>query len=1034
MNKTNKKGFTLVELLVVIAILAILATVSVVGYTAFIERATVSNDENVAAQLNQFLTAMKADSTGDFYGKEVTPDNVWKVVDTMLKENGSLTELKPQSLDYGYNYYFKFSGNEVDGYQGGEIVVLKDIASTSPLEKLSKVFADDTKKYNGMPGFFYDQDNNLYFFIDTTGTKLSIAIRGFYTFDGIETEGDQTAWDVFQEAVDKAAQNGEPDYRDNLNSTIFVTKGDNKVTEEGVKKNAVIHDGVNSIKDSEGVDFSNVENMNIPDSVQVIDNGVLGQLDGATITTDKTPEEIKGMIFEDNSTGSSATITIKSGSTTITITITGDKNEIKNNGQDVEGEYFSNPMTDFDAKFTASVENKVSGNYVAWDVKTFEVEMFNPTGEKGGLPVSESKIEWSSDDATVTVASNGTITIAKNPNEDGFTSNVTIKVKSEEGVEKAFTVNFVYLESVTYTLDGKDIIANSDIDLLYGAENISSYTLVQGFKTNVDVPDQMVLDTAAKIVNADSKFELNGETLTLKSSTSYGTEALAVQPGKYDYLKKSVSTTLFNADSLVFHKDNENIQFVGNTGAEITAGDLFKLNLNDSDIPDDAQIWLITELGDTKFSLKNNVSMATEIASTTKINLDSNDWKSTKITFKANGGADFTSDNNAVVTAVIVSAAESIRISDQHTIRIVDGKNVRSFSDLNSDSNNVLISKLSGTTSFELNKGKTLYGNGFVIDFTKYDDTKTSVEALIYLDGAIIDNTKIIGNAYKSSDFVYQDPQKSAYGSSLVKALDGSTVKNSYLANTRSPLKIAGSVVVENSVIFGGNYANIDVSEKATALTLKGTITTINQVTKDTPDTVGFGIAVDIFAPANTKIDLTDCTLKQFNYVKQSDASKLPSVTMDFSIEDVTVVVGDEVKTLLNSTAHHQYIYTDSAGVKYFNTGVAFLNGIQIDATKTLMTGKEQTVDAETLARLVGVDIIDSNGGKFTSGSNNNYSATSIVIQKGPKTIDIKLVKYTITIYANVYFKVPTVTKSNNEANFQNDIAAYLPSKYLTEN
>lgn len=39
------KGFTLVELLVVIAILAILATVSVVGYTSFIDSAKDSNAE-----------------------------------------------------------------------------------------------------------------------------------------------------------------------------------------------------------------------------------------------------------------------------------------------------------------------------------------------------------------------------------------------------------------------------------------------------------------------------------------------------------------------------------------------------------------------------------------------------------------------------------------------------------------------------------------------------------------------------------------------------------------------------------------------------------------------------------------------------------------------------------------------------------------------------------------------------------------------------------------------------------------------------
>ena len=51
MRKNNKKGFTLVELLVVIAILAILASVAVVGYTAFIEKAEQSNAETEAHQI-----------------------------------------------------------------------------------------------------------------------------------------------------------------------------------------------------------------------------------------------------------------------------------------------------------------------------------------------------------------------------------------------------------------------------------------------------------------------------------------------------------------------------------------------------------------------------------------------------------------------------------------------------------------------------------------------------------------------------------------------------------------------------------------------------------------------------------------------------------------------------------------------------------------------------------------------------------------------------------------------------------------------
>lgn len=57
MKNSKKKGFTLVELLVVIAIIAILATVSIVGYTAFIDKA---NDSNATTELSQIKDAVNA--------------------------------------------------------------------------------------------------------------------------------------------------------------------------------------------------------------------------------------------------------------------------------------------------------------------------------------------------------------------------------------------------------------------------------------------------------------------------------------------------------------------------------------------------------------------------------------------------------------------------------------------------------------------------------------------------------------------------------------------------------------------------------------------------------------------------------------------------------------------------------------------------------------------------------------------------------------------------------------------------------------
>ena len=85
MKNTKKKGFTLVELLVVIAILAILATVSVVGYTSFIDRANDSNAETELKQVSTLInSALMVDGVytiGDTTVDQNTPGKVYCIVD-----------------------------------------------------------------------------------------------------------------------------------------------------------------------------------------------------------------------------------------------------------------------------------------------------------------------------------------------------------------------------------------------------------------------------------------------------------------------------------------------------------------------------------------------------------------------------------------------------------------------------------------------------------------------------------------------------------------------------------------------------------------------------------------------------------------------------------------------------------------------------------------------------------------------------------------------------------------------------------------
>ena len=86
MNTFKKTGgFTLVELIIVIAILAILSSVAVAGYSTYIKRA---NDSAVEAELGNIATAavLANAESGEISGIKVEmKDNTWTVTITAAK-------------------------------------------------------------------------------------------------------------------------------------------------------------------------------------------------------------------------------------------------------------------------------------------------------------------------------------------------------------------------------------------------------------------------------------------------------------------------------------------------------------------------------------------------------------------------------------------------------------------------------------------------------------------------------------------------------------------------------------------------------------------------------------------------------------------------------------------------------------------------------------------------------------------------------------------------------------------------------------
>ena len=86
MKKANKRGFTIVELVIVVAVIAILAAVLIPTFSGIIAKAQQSADQQLVRQINTLLAVDAADGTGCADISEVKE---------LLSENGYNEALVP---------------------------------------------------------------------------------------------------------------------------------------------------------------------------------------------------------------------------------------------------------------------------------------------------------------------------------------------------------------------------------------------------------------------------------------------------------------------------------------------------------------------------------------------------------------------------------------------------------------------------------------------------------------------------------------------------------------------------------------------------------------------------------------------------------------------------------------------------------------------------------------------------------------------------------------------------------------------------
>ena len=931
MKHNTKKGFTLVELLVVIAILAILATVSVVGYTSFIDSANRSVDEQTVTQLNHFLTAYMANHKSTHYGQPITEENGREIVLEVLELSG-LGEITTVTADKGNYIYLKVENGEAEF-----VLASEDEAMPSGAFRFFNFWSHVVSGASDKPNTFNHATcftKPGYIFANTAGSKLADAVRAFESTKNVP-EGE-----VFNEEYLFGLMSANADLAKLAQVTVFVTMNGNINEEAEVVYNTAYHDDEElPVQEVPTVTIVTDENGVVQNPVVVPENVVLGdnaidikyenpaheeQAAGSAINILMSAEELADKLAE-TAIKLYTQFILKGNEIGIITEGTGDNDGyfvIKVGTREYRLTY-KNAMNSFDL-VTEHVAGKVvtstnSANVLWGYTGSIQLKVTNTIGENSKLPASSKRVTWTMDENDyVTLTEDGVLTL-KNDKVAPLSGNNTFTVTATSRVEKAdgtkasqtFTLAIVTVNDVEdITLEGNNVDLNNDttpIDLYYGqlgtgankdtfAFDFSKINLVHGAEFVVDGDTTIT----ASVDSEDKVFEVvDGTTLKLKAGVKEGTSTVTIRVG--NYLEREIKVAVYDASQLYFEAANSGITHIGNQN-EVLVSDLIKLK-DGATWPTNATVSLViyqVPLAQQAFGDYQKVP-----TSGAGITVNSNTIVITPSTM--NQAIKFNGTETVHFVVTIAGAnGQPVRASADYVVEVKNGYNVKQYSDIKTNTSNMFLNDIelpSGTIAFS-NAG-TIYGNHFTFNIEK--GATTGYFGIITLDNTNMQDLRVVGALYDTVGIGAMDP----YGTNAVHARGTVTIDNCYIANCRAPLTVGHedqapsthNITVKNSVLFGGRYANIEVRNGV--LKFEGKVYSINQphTSASNVDGVnvndkiaGVGVAVWLEAQQGTDIQGVG-NLVQYTFIPQT-YTNTPVITVSFSSISASVNTADMFNTI----------------------------------------------------------------------------------------------------------------------------------------